>query len=422
MNDILTDVKMPFCQGCGHGIIIKSMAQAIERCGYKDNDIIIVSDIGCSGLIDPLFHTHTVHGLHGRAPALGTGIALGLDNDSKKVIVVQGDGGVTIGLQHVLESARRNINMTLIVMNNLIYGMTGGQISGLSTQKFKEQRQFEVDVPPFDIIRMAHLSGASYSARATSIKTFTDVLTEALNTKGFSIVELSSLCTSYAFKKLNDFQEVIEDAEILRNERFPVTMNIKKSRSLFEDLPVFTAGFRSELSTRTGVILAGSAGGGVQTAATLLANSGILLGMHSTMKGEYPVTVGTGFSIAEIIISKEKINYTGLENPDTVIIVSEDGLQIARKMITKDSNLIADASLAGYGLEEIQPRSLIYGNFIQTASKKGAALCAIAYWLKSNPVLEIEAFKSICSKHRSGQELLKTIEDSEKIEIKTVIS
>lgn len=118
----------------------------------------------------------------------------------QKVIVIQGDGGVTIGLQHVLESARRNINMTLVVMNNLLYGMTGGQISGLSTQKFKEQRQFEVDVPPFDIIKLAHLSGAAFSARATSIKTFTDVLTDALRTDGFSIVELSSLCTSYAYK------------------------------------------------------------------------------------------------------------------------------------------------------------------------------------------------------------------------------
>ena len=418
MSEILSDVKMPFCQGCGHGIIVKSLGSAIEKCGYTDHDIIIVSDIGCSGLVDPLFNTHTVHGLHGRAPALGTGISLGIKNEKKKVIVIQGDGGVTIGLQHVLESARRNINMTLVVMNNLLYGMTGGQISGLSTQKFKEHRQFEIDVPPFDIIRLAHESGAAFSARATSIKTFTDVLVEALNTEGFSIVELSSLCTSYAFKKLNDFQEVIEEAEVLKNERFPVELDIRESKSLFDSLITYNQEFEIESDRKAGIIIAGSAGGGVQSAATLLASAGLLNGLNSTMKGEYPVTVGTGFSIAEVIISKENINYTGLEDPETVILVSEDGLKVAKERISKNSNIFADISLLGHGLEELEKNSLVYGNFIQTASKKGAALCAISYWIKSTNVINIESLIRICSTHRLSSELLKTIEDSERVTIK----
>lgn len=421
MSEILSDVKMPFCQGCGHGIIVRSLGNAIQQCGYTEKDIVIVSDIGCSGLVDPLFNTHSVHGLHGRAPALGVGVSLGLDNPSKKVIVIQGDGGVTIGLQHVLESARRNINMTLVVMNNLLYGMTGGQISGLSTLKFKEQRQFEVDVPPFDIIKLAHLSGAAYSARATSVKTFTDVLTEALNTDGFSIVELSSLCTSYAFKKLNDFQEVIEEPEILKNERIPVKLNVKAGKSLFENLISYKQEHTNNVSHRLGVIISGSAGGGVQSAATFLANAGIVDGLHSTMKGEYPVTVGTGFSIAEVIFSKSKINYTGLENPDIVIMVSEDGLNVAKNRITKNSRIIADVSLMNRGLEDLQKKSLVYGNFIQVASKKGAALSAIAYWLKSDNNLNINALKAICSSHRLSAELLKTIEDSEKVTINNTI-
>ncbi|MBK7095952.1 MAG: 2-oxoacid:acceptor oxidoreductase family protein [Saprospiraceae bacterium] len=417
MSDILTDVKMPFCQGCGHGIIVKSLGNAIEQCGYSEKDIIIVSDIGCSGLVDPLFNTHSLHGLHGRAPALGVGVSLGLDNTSKKVIVIQGDGGVTIGLQHVLESARRNINMTLVVMNNLLYGMTGGQISGLSTQKFKEQRQFEVDVPPFDIIKLAHLSGAAFSARATSIKTFTDVLTDALRTDGFSIVELSSLCTSYAYKKLNDFQEVIEEAEILKNDRFPVTLSKKTGKSLFESLKSYSKEFTNNVNQRLGVIISGSAGGGVQSAATLLASAGIVCGLHSTMKGEYPVTVGTGFSIAEVIFSKTKINYTGLENPDIVILVSEDGLKVAKNRIKNNSQVIADISLMNNGLENLDKRSLVYGNFIQVASKKGAALCAIAYWLNSGGLLDLNALKSISNSHRLSAELLKTIDDSGKVTI-----
>jgi hypothetical protein len=273
-------------------------------------------------------------------------------------------------------------------------------------------------VPPFDIIRLAHESGASFSARATSIKTFTDVLVEALNTEGFSIVELSSLCTSYAFKKLNDFQEVIEEAEVLKNERFPVELNIRESKSLFDSLINYNQEFEIESDRKAGIIIAGSAGGGVQSAATLLASAGLLNGLNSTMKGEYPVTVGTGFSIAEVIISKENINYTGLEDPETVILVSEDGLKVAKGRISKNSNIIADISLLGHGLEELEKNSLVYGNFIQTASKKGAALCAISYWIKSTNVIDIESLIRICSTHRLSSELLKTIEDSERVTIK----
>jgi 2-oxoglutarate ferredoxin oxidoreductase subunit beta len=92
--------------GCGHGVAVKNLSKALTALGFAPLDVVVVSDIGCSGLVDPLFATHTIHGLHGRAPALGLGISLGLTNPDKKVIVIQGDGGVTIGLQHVLESCQ----------------------------------------------------------------------------------------------------------------------------------------------------------------------------------------------------------------------------------------------------------------------------------------------------------------------------
>ena len=189
-NNILTEVKMPFCPGCGHGIAVKSISKTIEDIGYSTTDVVIVSDIGCSGLVDPLFNTHTVHGLHGRAPALGMGVSMGLNRNDKKVIVIQGDGGATIGLQHLLEAARRNTDMTLVVFNNLLYGMTGGQISGLSTDKFKEDRHFEEGIPPFDIVKLAHQAGAVFSARVVSPRNFKDNLKRAMETKGFSLIEM----------------------------------------------------------------------------------------------------------------------------------------------------------------------------------------------------------------------------------------
>jgi len=381
----------------------------------------MVSDIGCSGLVDPLFDTHTVHGLHGRAPALGAGIAMGIDQPGKKVLVIQGDGGSTIGLQHILESARRNIDMTLIVMNNLLYGMTGGQISGLSTQKFKELRQTETNVPPFDIVKLAHESGAAFSARASSVKSFTTTLEDAIKTKGFSIVELSSLCTSYAFKKLNDFLDVYEDAEIYKNDRNPLKIDVREKKSLFEKLKALKVEFPNSIEEKIGIIISGSAGGGVQSSAMLLANAGIKSGLQASMKGEYPVTVGTGFSIAEVILSKEKINYTGLDDPDVVIIVSEDGLKVAKKRIKNSSRLIADKSLMNMGLEKLGSKSLEYGDFIKATSKKGAALAAIAYWIKSENLLDMKSLTAVCATHRLAPEFLKTLEISDKLIIEKLL-
>ncbi|MDO9261333.1 MAG: thiamine pyrophosphate-dependent enzyme, partial [Flavobacteriaceae bacterium] len=212
-NAILTDKKMPFCPGCGHGVVVNSISKAFIELGYNPLDIIIVSDIGCSGLVDPLFATHTVHGLHGRAPALGLGVAMGLSNRNKKVIVIQGDGGATIGLQHLLEAARRNIDVTLLVFNNLLYGMTGGQISGLSTDKFKELRHVEEGIPPFDIVRLAHQAGAVSSARVISPANFTESIKFAVETPGFTLLELASVCPSYGLQKIKELDDFSEEAE-----------------------------------------------------------------------------------------------------------------------------------------------------------------------------------------------------------------
>ena len=265
---------MPFCPGCGHGIIVKSISKSLEKLGYKPNDVIIVSDIGCSGLVDPLFNTHSVHGLHGRAPALGLGVSLGINRNDKKVIVIQGDGGATIGLQHLLEAARRNIDMTLIVFNNLLYGMTGGQISGLSTDKFKEDRHFEEGIPPFDIVKLANQAGAMFSARVVSPRNFNPSLKQALETRGFALLEMGSMCTSYAVNKLDELIEYAEDDEALLNERKEHRIEYRDTSSLFDRLQKIEGKYNSEIKDRTGIVLAGSAGGGVQSAAMMLAKAG----------------------------------------------------------------------------------------------------------------------------------------------------
>lgn len=398
---------MPFCPGCGHGPSVKYVSKALTECNYQPLDVVLVSDIGCSGLVDPLFNTHTIHGLHGRSPALAMGVVMGLDNPHKKVIVFQGDGGATIGLQHLLEASRRNVNMTLIIMNNLIYGMTGGQISGLSTNEFKIDKNIPDDAPPFDICQLAHQAGAAFATRVNNPKNITATLVEAFKTPGFSLVEIPSLCQPYGAKKLDQLMKWSRDEVILQNDNPVARYNIKEGKSLIEDSEVLPSTFKASINGRVGILIAGSAGGGVQSAAKLLAKAGILSGLWASMKGEYPITVGTGFSVAEVILSNDEINYTGLEKPDVVIIVTNDGLAKVQNRMSGNSKIYLDAKVN-------KPENINASvfDFTKLAGKKGSALAAIAYWIEDTGVMDIEALKGAARKHKYGDELLKNIDSA----------
>ncbi len=406
----LTDKKFPFCPGCGHGISINALNKALQELNYGPNDVIVVSDIGCSGLIDPLFATHTIHGLHGRSPALGLGVAMGVaQKPNKKVIAFIGDGGATIGLQHILEAARRNVDMTLIVLNNLLYGMTGGQISGLSTQKFKEIIDFEKDIPPFDLIQLAHASGSRFSVRVNAPNRIKDTLKKAIETEGFSIVEAASLCPSYGMKKMNELMEVVEHEEIFEHDRPATKIKDKPVHSLLEETPVIKPQFKSELKERKGILIAGSAGGGAQSVARFLALAGMHAGLETTMKGEYPITVGTGFSVAEVILDHQPINYTGLEKPDYFIIVTADGLSKVRNKLHNDAQIYIDEKLVDDDLKNQYP-NLISVPFSKMANRKSTALAATAYVLNKTGILPVEALKEAVSSHRLKDIFLEVIE------------
>ncbi|PHS51648.1 MAG: hypothetical protein COB01_09805 [Lutibacter sp.] len=405
---ILTKAKMPFCPGCGHGVCVRSISTSLQDLGYGAKDVVIVSDIGCSGLVDPLFAAHTIHGLHGRSPALGVGVALGLNNSDKKVVVIQGDGGATIGLQHILEAARRNIDMTLVVINNLLYGMTGGQMSGLSTNEFKDYKHSNDDADPYDVVNLAHQSGAAFSVRVNNISNFTEVLKEAIATPGFSLVELSSLCTSYGMKKIAAFQEFIVPEEKRTNNR-PVGVSLERNTSsLIDELNGLTSQFNSTIDDKIGVVIAGSAGGGVQSAAKMLAQAGMLAGLYASMKGEYPITVGTGFSVAEVILSKDPIKFTGLEKPNVVIAVTDDGWTKVKNRITTDSKVFTDRKIDSNQDSEIK-------DFIKKGGKKGAALSAVSYWIRKSRVIPIEALLKVVENHKYESTLQHAIKSAEEL-------
>lgn len=192
-----------WCPGCGHGIVLNSLIRAVENLGIDKSDIVMVSGIGCSSRIAGYLDFHTMHTLHGRALAFATGIKL--SRPELNVIVPMGDGdALAIGGNHFIHAARRNINITAIVMNNRIYGMTGGQYSPLSGYGTLASTAPYTNVDQtFDVVKLADAAGATFVARSTAfhVRQVTEILQEAILHNGFSVVEVMSQCPTYFGRK-----------------------------------------------------------------------------------------------------------------------------------------------------------------------------------------------------------------------------
>lgn len=192
------DKKFPhvWCPGCGNGILLGALIRAIDRTGFQKDDIVMVSGIGCSGRISVYVDFNTVHSTHGRALTFATGIKLA--NPRLKVIVIMGDGDATaIGGNHFIHAARRNINITAIVLNNSIYGMTGGQYSPTTPYGALATTSLYGNIEhAFSIAELAGMAGASMVARGTVYNAaMLDALIEkAILKRGFSVVEVISHC------------------------------------------------------------------------------------------------------------------------------------------------------------------------------------------------------------------------------------
>jgi pyruvate/2-oxoacid:ferredoxin oxidoreductase beta subunit len=359
MSEFLTTPDLPYCKGCGHHLIARHTVRALEALGRNPLDVILVTDIGCHGIVDRSFATHTIHGLHGRSVALGSGLAMGVLGVShaagakdmrrtgpKHVVVFIGDGGATIGLQHLLEAARLNVDLTVVVHNNMLYGMTGGQPSGLTPCGFRTVITEEGSpYPHHDLCQLAHDAGAPYARRVLGLGDFSGELQEAFEIEGFALVEVLELCTSYGLKMNPDLRlrELAEQANyepgVWRGDDRPAFQLAWRGScpSLLdvEEIQETDVRFSSSLEDRLALVLGGSAGEGAQRAAELFAQAAMASGLYATKKGSYPVTVGVGFSTAEVIVSRKPILCHGISQPDVVIATSADGLAHNRNRIER---------------------------------------------------------------------------------------
>lgn len=196
----------PFCPGCSHSIVMDHLNAALVKLQVDPHKIVIVTDIGCAGLSDQYFNTNAFHGLHGRATTYATGLKLA--NPELKVIVIMGDGGCGIGGHHLINAARRNIGITVLVLNNFNYGMTGGQHSvttphgGVtSTSRLGNLER------PLDIAGTVATNGATFVVRTTSFDaSLPQLIKQAIENEGFSLLDIWELCAAYyvpnnAFKR-----------------------------------------------------------------------------------------------------------------------------------------------------------------------------------------------------------------------------
>ncbi|MGC8874090.1 MAG: 2-oxoacid:ferredoxin oxidoreductase subunit beta [Chloroflexia bacterium] len=227
-----TSKKFPtvWCAGCGLGIIMGGIIRAIDSLKLDNDQVAMVSGIGCTGRMPVYLDFNTLHTTHGRALAFATGLKMARPNLT--VIVVMGDGdALAIGGNHFIHACRRNIDLTAIVVNNLTYGMTGGQYSPTTPQwDLATTAPYGNLEQPFDIAELARSAGASFVARTSAFHTteLPRLVAQGIQKKGFAVIEVISHChTNYG--KLNRMGGAVEMLQWQRDNVIPLARYEKMS-------------------------------------------------------------------------------------------------------------------------------------------------------------------------------------------------
>ncbi len=212
-----------WCPGCGIGIVMGCLVRAIDSLQINRDDVCLVSGIGCSSRMPAYLDFNTLHTTHGRALAFATGVKLAKPH--MKVIVITGDGdALAIGGNHFIHSARRNIDITTIVINNMIYGMTGGQFSPTTpADSYATTSPYGNKENNFDIPKLAMGAGATYVARGTvyHVNQLDELIEQAIAKRGFSVVEAFSNCHTY-YGRLNRAGDAVKMIEDMKKNVIPL--------------------------------------------------------------------------------------------------------------------------------------------------------------------------------------------------------
>jgi len=221
----------PFCPGCGNGIVMNCFFKAIEELGYRDlRNFVFCSGIGCAAWIpSPHFKADSIHTLHGRAIPVAMGVKL--VKPHLKVVVFGGDGDIAgIGLNHLVHAARRNLEITVIMVNNMVYGMTGGQVAPTTPEGARTTTTPYGNIEnPLNTAELMVSAGAVYVARWTVCHIFhlKRSIKKALKKEGFSFIEVISQCPT-SFGRRIGMRRAIDMIKWFRDNSIP----IQKARTM----------------------------------------------------------------------------------------------------------------------------------------------------------------------------------------------
>lgn len=400
MDSLLNKNRPPaFCSGCSHDKVLYSVDKTFQNMGLQGNQIAMVSDIGCSGLFDTFFNTHALHGLHGRALTYAGGLKLA--RPDLNVVVTMGDGGLGIGGAHLLSACRRNLDLTLLVLNNFNFGMTGGQFSATTPPEAMVGSGFLNRLErPIDVAQVAAAAGAPFVARSSAYqKDLPELIEKAIRYKGFSVVDIWGVCPGRYLKRNKLTPNMIDDAlNKLKPLNGPVLQNMRTEygQSYREHAagqkPIFPpagidARFDPPKPGRQEVVILGAAGQRILTAGEVLGIAGLTAGLNMTQKNEYNITVLRGPSICELILSPEEIDYTGITKPAAVIVLAPEGVLRRESLINQLDHNTVVIQAVGVDIPSTHAR-VISVNFKGKGIKKTDwALAALAFLSNMNHVL-----------------------------------
>lgn len=243
-------VHPDWCPGCGDFSVLSALQTALFELGLQPHQVVVISGIGCSSNLPGFINTYGMHTLHGRSLAVGTGVKLG--NHDLKVICVGGDGdGYGIGGNHFVHTMRRNVDLTYIVMDNQIYGLTTGQTSPTSAKGMKTKSTPHGSVEnAINPMPMAMVGGATYVARGFSGKQkhLVEILKGAIQHRGFSLVDVFSPCVTY--NKDNTYQWFNPRVKILEEQGYEPTdfqKAMEKGYQWGDEIPIGVIWKRTDL-------------------------------------------------------------------------------------------------------------------------------------------------------------------------------
>jgi len=419
MNSLLNRDRPPvFCPGCAHERIVQSLDQTFREIGLFGEQIAIVTDIGCSGLFDTFFNTHAFHGLHGRALTYATGLKMARPN--LHVVATMGDGGLGIGGAHILSTCRRNIDITLLVLNNFNYGMTGGQCSSTTPVDAQVGSGFLNRLEkPIDICQVAGAAGAAFATRVSAYdKDLTQKIRDAIGFEGFSVVDIWGICPG-RYTRHNKLTPKIIDEQLkqaspvddffTRNARKEYGRAYREEASKLQSVPVpvrIEAKYDPPDAGRQELLLLGNAGQRIITSGELVCLAGAAAGLHATQKNDYPITVMRGHSVSELILSKKEIGYTGIENPRTVIALGQAGVNRRKKIfatLTKNTLVLkaprVNLPATGAKIQEIDFKA-------GKVEPKDWALAAIVQLARAKRILSIDMLNAALELRFKGETLV----------------